>query len=181
MKIELEEPYKSKYRLGYLRTSKDGRRRVELINSSKDRTTTAYARYLKSVEVGYILSDETEVDHIDGNCSNDEISNLQILTIKEHMEKSSKEMSTGRSITECTCSFCGKIFTRFTNRINENNAEIFCSHSCNGKFYAKYFKKTKSDEIISEIRRLNKEGWSGYKIAKHMNISRNTISKYIKE
>ena len=73
MVIELESPYKEIYRKGYLREDKSGRKRLDLINSKRDRTTISYARYLVSVDLGYVLGQDYEVDHIDTDCSNDEI------------------------------------------------------------------------------------------------------------
>lgn len=69
------------WKRAYLRTSSDGRKRVDLVNSASNRTTTSYARYLISVVNGRYLTEDEEVDHIDNDCTNDEISNLQILTI----------------------------------------------------------------------------------------------------
>ena len=44
MVFDLEEPFKSLYRKSYLREDKFGRKRVDLFNSEKDRTTIALAR-----------------------------------------------------------------------------------------------------------------------------------------
>ena len=90
MVINLEEPYSSLYRKGYLRIPKDGRKMVDLFNSSEDRTTISYARYLMCVNLGYILSKDYEVDHIDRDKNNDDISNLQVLSVEEHRRKTQK-------------------------------------------------------------------------------------------
>ena len=182
MKIELKEPYRSLYNFGYLRQGKDGRKRVDLVNSHEDRTTTSYARYLKSVELGYVIPSDFEVDHIDGNCTNDDLDNLQILTKEQHLAKTSKEMSTGRSTKQCVCTNCGIVFIRFSNLVNKERNTIFCSRSCNGKYYSKVnpTTKNKSEEIVKEILRLSKEGYSSYTIAKELGVARNTILKYRK-
>lgn len=136
MKIKLEEPFKSLWRLGYLRESKtDGRRRIDLVNSNKNRTTISYARYLKSVELGYMIEDTYEVDHINANRKDDSIVNLQLLTKEQHREKTGKEF-TGRSMIELQCAYCNSIFSRFANQDHRKHGtkNSFCSRRCNGKY-----------------------------------------------
>ena len=93
MRIELQSPYKELYKRGYLRQDKQGRRRVDLVNSEQDRTTVSYARYLVSVKEGRLLLPDEEVDHIDNDGSNDDIHNLQILSKEEHKAKTIKHRS----------------------------------------------------------------------------------------
>lgn len=135
LKIELSYPYCNDWRLGYLRESKDGRKRVDLFNSNTDRTTVAYARYLMACQVGRYLTDKEEVDHIDRDCSNDDLSNLQILTVEEHKEKTVVENSTGLTMITLTCAYCGTKFERDTRQTHKGSKNSFCSRSCNGKFY----------------------------------------------
>lgn len=133
MKIELEEPFKSLYKHGYARVStKDKRKRVDLVNNSKDRTTISYARYLMCVSAGYILDDNLEVDHINCDESNDDISNLQILTKEQHREKTNREITTGRSGIHLVCSCCGIIFFRETRYLKRSKVYTACSRKCNG-------------------------------------------------
>ncbi len=134
MKIELEYPFVNDWRLGYLRTSRDGRKRVDLYNSDTERTTISYARYLMSCYVGRYLTSEEEVDHIDQDSTNDEISNLQILSISEHLEKTLKHRVKG-AVSILTCANCGVLFERRENKIHKKNQNYFCSRSCNGKYY----------------------------------------------
>lgn len=139
MKLEPEEPFKSKWKKAYLRTSKkDLRKRVDLYNSETDRTTISYARYLKSVEVGYILGKDVEVDHIDKDKTNDVLSNLQILTVEEHKEKSSIEKSTGLACVELVCSYCNKNFMREVRNTRKKYNKTFCSRICMGKVAYQY-------------------------------------------
>lgn len=101
-RIELREPYKSKWRSGYLRkSSRTDRMLVDLVNNHSDRTPTSFARYLMSVELGYEVPVGFEVDHIDQDPTNDNLSNLQVLSVEDHILKSSKEKQ-GRSYTELT-------------------------------------------------------------------------------
>lgn len=134
MKIELEEPFKSLWRKGYLRQcKKTGRRRVDLKNSKIERTTISYARYLKCVELGYIISQEFEVDHVSRDCSDDSKGNLQILSIQDHLEKTKKELKTGRSILELICPYCGINFQREIRNIKPNSLPK-CSRRCNALY-----------------------------------------------
>lgn len=130
MRIELEPPF-DVWRKGYLRTCSDGRKRVDLVNSNSDRTTVSYARYLKSIEVGSILSDEVEVDHRDGNKSNDDIDNLQVLTKTAHRAKTNSTRS--RNYETLTCPNCGISFEKEV-RLIKPGVTSKCSRRCNALF-----------------------------------------------
>ena len=146
MKIELKSPFKEIWKYGYLRQSSlDNRKRVDLFNSDTDRTTISYARYLMSVELGKVLSKDFEVDHIDRDCSNDEIANLQVITLEEHKLKTKIEVS-GREYKKIICDFCEKEFQREVRQLGKNKgySRAFCSRQCSGKFYAK-LRKEKSN------------------------------------
>lgn len=87
MKLQLENPYQKIWKKAYLVKNKQNRRMVILYNNHKDRSTTPYSRYLMAVKIGRILTKKEEVDHIDDDKTNDEISNLQVLTPKENAKK----------------------------------------------------------------------------------------------
>lgn len=136
MRIVLNKPYSDDWRLGYLRASPDGRKRVDLFNSNSDRTTVSYARYLMACREGRYLTEDEEVDHKDTDPTNDRLDNLQILSTKEHRLKTAKE-NTGRSIVTLSCCNCGTLFDRELRLIKFKPSQVnhFCSRSCNGKFY----------------------------------------------
>jgi hypothetical protein len=68
MKIKLESPFKELYKFGYLNEcNQEGRRQICLYNNEQDRTTISYARYLYSCNIGNLVDDKFEVDHINGN------------------------------------------------------------------------------------------------------------------
>jgi hypothetical protein len=129
MKIELQSPYKELYNHGYLRQRKDGRRVVDLFNSNKDRTTTAYARYLLGVKHNRILEDWEEADHRDDDFTNDCIDNLQILESVAHRRKSAQNRG-GRTIVSLICPVCGITFEREKRQVKV--AYPKCSRHCNG-------------------------------------------------
>ena len=74
--IELEEPFRSLWRKGYLQQHPSGRKYVHLYNSDSNRSLISYARYLLCVKEGRILPDNIEADHSDNNCTNDCINNI---------------------------------------------------------------------------------------------------------
>ena len=182
MVVTLESPFNTLYRKAYLREDSKGRRRVDLINSRNDRTTISYARYLMCVKIGYVLSNDYEVDHIDGNCNNDEILNLQILTKEEHLLKTVREATTGRNMKTLLCVCCGCEFEREVRNIR--NSRSICSRSCNGKLSTNIKAKSKalSYEEVLEIRSLFVKGDKVYGIAglaRLFGVSKNTLSKAI--
>ena len=69
-------------------------------------------RYLLAVKLGRYLTDEEQVDHIDDDKTNDNIDNLQILTVKENAVKSGlanrKEIKHGTlsAYRYCKCDIC---------------------------------------------------------------------------
>lgn len=156
MKLKLEEPFKSKWKKAYLRESKeDGRKRVDLVNSNTDRTTISYARYLVCVNLGYELGEGYEVDHIDADCTNDSLDNLQVLTCEEHREKCRLERTTGRTFSTLTCDFCGTEFERERGKCSDSKQykSSFCSRSCMGKVAVKHLHKNKFSRELDETTR----------------------------
>ena len=151
-KIDLEYPYSSDWKCGYLVTNKENRRHIVLYNSPTDRTTTAYARYLLSVSLGRYLSENEHVDHIDNNKTNDVLSNLQLVTQADNNRKAAKLK--GRQVAEIRCPICGTIFTR--RKGNTQAVEIHkgkvtcCSKECRDKFLSLPLTKDERDKVSEE-------------------------------
>ena len=182
MVINLEEPYSSLYRKGYLRISKDGRKRVDLFNSNKDRTTISYARYIMSVSLGYVLSKDYEVDHVDRDKTNDDMSNLQVLSIEEHRQKNSKEMTTGRTCTIVVCENCGKDLLRETSTLRYKT--YYCNNSCRKSkqrldHLDDDFKSALIEYKYNYIPRSKEFGITA--IAKRFGVSRKRMHRYIEK
>ena len=166
MKFNLEPPYFNAYRYGYLQTNPENRQTLILYNSHNDRTSVSYARYLMAVNVGWFLNENEEVDHIDGDKTNDDIANLQILTREEHRTKTNLELAKKARRFNLVCSNCGKQFRR---RWVNNNKSFFCSRICYDT-YCGDKTKTKgnrklTDSLILKILELHTLGLSSYKIA----------------
>ena len=105
MEIQLEYPYNKDWRKGYLVKNSENRDTVILFNSSSDRSSTQYARYLMAVSLQRYLTDDETVDHIDGNKNNNDLKNLQILSKGDNIRKSSKKPD-----YICVCPICHKTF-----------------------------------------------------------------------
>lgn len=181
MKIELEEPFKSKWRYGYIVINPENRRNVILYNGTDNSTTTSYARYRMGVILGYEVPSHLEVDHIDDDKTNDADYNLQTITGEANREKERLRYLREEQIKySFTCPSCFKFFT-ITDRIVKNrkkyneNHNFFCSQKCGLVFTVK---KPLSQEKINSIKELNGKGLSNYRIGKMLNISPMTVAKY---
>lgn len=137
MRIELEYPFASSFKAGYLIVNRENRRIVCLVNNSKDRTTISYARYKMSVNLKRLLQCYEHVDHINEDKIDDAIENLQILTAAENSAKSAKYRYGGELYAVLKCAFCKRIFAKPARLTSLMNCHIgkwaFCNRSCLGK------------------------------------------------
>ena len=134
MIINIEGPYKEFYNRAYVVNSQN-RDSVCLYNTeSQKRTTTSYARYKMTVYLNRFLTDEEHVDHIDNDETNDNLSNLQILS---HIENNRKYFRLkGNKLVEYKCPVCNTIFSirrGLSHLVNKNKKSVTCSRSCGGK------------------------------------------------
>lgn len=116
----------------------------------------SYPRYLMEIHLNRHLTKKEQIDHIDGNPLNNDISNLQILNFKEHQ---SLDVLRNKDIV-VKCTYCGKEFIipgsklNFRNRKDRNQSGYFCSRTCSGKYGADIKNKRivpkKIDKIIPE-------------------------------
>lgn len=135
-RFELEEPFKSDWKWGYIVINKEPRRNVILYNSSKNRKTISYARYLYEVSIGRYLECDSVVDHIDGNQMNDIIENFQLLSVGENNIKRYIQSKKTARMVELECGSCGKNFIRghnTTHLVIKRNKTTYCSRTCSGK------------------------------------------------
>jgi hypothetical protein len=186
MKIELEEPFKSLWDKGYLTINGEGRRIVTLHKPGAS-SGTSYARYLMGVKLGYLVPDHLEVDHKDDDKTNDDINNLQILTKQENLLKQTWNYIENHQVCYgCECIYCGTRFILTQRQVNmrlaANGEELFCSRSCAGKWQSINCEKSVTRGIdqaaINEIKRLSSLGYSCYKIASLIGLSKSTVTKY---
>lgn len=91
-------PYKSKT---------DNRLRALLLFKDGSKKSISYPKYLMEIYLDRYLTDDETIDHIDGNPLNNEISNLRILSRKEHCKN---DVIRNKDVT-VKCTYCGKEFT----------------------------------------------------------------------
>lgn len=135
MKIKSECPFEDFdcYKIFH---NKMGRNQICLKHKvTGKRKTILYSKFLMSIKVGRILSSDEEVDHIDGNKLNDDISNLEIVTRSENRKRQSKLIG-GITMVSLICPNCGIKFERQRNRthIVKGGRKTCCSRSCSGQY-----------------------------------------------
>lgn len=179
MKIQLQYPYNEKWDHGKIFVNADNRRMISLL-STEDFTRnsmTSYARYLLAVQEGRFLTSNEEADHIDEDETNDDLSNLQILTIAEHRAKT-KANGQQALYDSFTCLECGLIFERRHNQVKSYTK--YCSKKCSWKANPPP-QKTKGGELSIDYNKVQEyidKGLSDTEVAKKMNINRNSVLNY---
>jgi len=191
MKIDLQEPFKSLWMSGYVVTNTENRRNVVLYNTPNDRSTISYARYLMCVHLGYILSPELEVDHINDDKTDDRLDNLQVLTAEQNrLKREYNYIMNQQVVYGVHCAYCKIPFLLTERDLNAKLAKgveyPFCSRSC-AVNYDRYvtgrnnlYSSELSDKDKRYIKELRAQGLSSYMIADITDFSRNTVMKYWK-
>lgn len=95
-----------------------------------------YARYLYMVKSGVLLSSSIQVDHIDGDRTNDTFENLQSLTARENSVKSVLERKCAGTQAEMICPQCKGLFYRDKRQTHLAKKGEFtaCGRKCAGRF-----------------------------------------------
>ena len=181
--VELEEPFSSIWRKGYLQTHPSGRKYIVLYNANNDRTIISYARYLMCVHLGFLLSEEFDVDHENDDYTDDRIDNLQVLSKEDNqLKRQLKFLETEVERTVATCTNCLTDFLiplwKHKRLMKKPMYRTFCSRRCNASFFLTELRSTKDKMTIERIKVLRSTGLSSYKIADELEISRNTVMKY---
>lgn len=130
MKIEISDYYKSKgYNKAYLYLRKsDGRYGVVLHGKDRKLTGMLYSRYLYTSHYKCDIAKGEEVDHINGDKSDDKIENLQVISKSYNIRK-------GHRIKEkvvLICPICKEEFY-FDKRNLSTHPNPCCSRKCGGK------------------------------------------------
>lgn len=100
----------------YISVNREKRRIVLLYRHRSKRTTISYARAIMEVYLGYRLSKELEVDHINNIKTDDRVENLKVITGTKNKNKT-------RKLKTKIC-FCGKEFKP------ERETQKYCSDTC---------------------------------------------------
>lgn len=127
-------------------TGKDGRQRVILVDcGSGKKHTMSYPKYVVQIAIKRNLKSNETIHHIDGDYSNNDLSNLAILAQSEH----SRIDAMKRVRVSCKCSWCGNVIQDVNNRDSkQNQAGPFCSKSCVGSYRA--YVQNGGDPYLSE-------------------------------
>lgn len=92
--------------------------------------------------LGRKLTADEEVDHVNGDCTDDRLDNYQILTGKENRVKAIVQGNRYAKKLAFECPNCGKPF-EVTERVYKHNqiqkgcAGPFCSRKCSGLYFSK--------------------------------------------
>lgn len=116
----------------YLR--KDGRKHIVIVHPCGRKQTKSYPKYLLEQKIGRELIGDETCDHIDDDFTNDESSNLQVLSRPKNIIKS----KTPAEWITFNCLHCGEKATKKAHNIRTNlkkgKAGPFCSRHCAGKY-----------------------------------------------
>lgn len=143
----------------YIR-KEDGRQHVIIVNDDGSRRTVSYPKYLMEQHLGRELHPDLEtIHHKDEDFTNNEFSNLEILTRVEHAKIDALHRDKMLGI----CVWCNKEFELSKNQINtraKSKAGPFCSRSCSGKYGAdvqKGGKVIKREEFTVTYHKISKD------------------------
>lgn len=121
-------------------TRKDGRQHVIVVDNGR-RQTISYPKWIL-IQNGFVFEDDDTVDHIDGDHTNNNINNLQIISRSQNASKKYTDHPELKAeVVELICSHCDKMFIRYKRdyeyllRKNKNKEYYFCSRSCQGKVF----------------------------------------------
>lgn len=113
-----------------------------------------YAKYLMCVELKRILKGSEEVDHKDGDKTNDDLSNLQLMTHKDNNIKRVLQTNSSKLIVDFCCPNpkCRLIFSRWKGQshISKGGKFTSCSRHC-GNIFSYFLRSDKNKEESSML------------------------------
>lgn len=124
----------------YWKTIKKGDYLYAKVPNHPNATKNGYVlehRVVMEEFLGRYLSKSEVVHHKDGNKHNNDITNLEIMSVSDHASLHNK---TGRTFVNITCKHCGKEFRREKRLCGRYN-DAFCSRKCSG-YYNLHIRKT---------------------------------------
>lgn len=101
--------------------------------------TVSCPKYIVECEFGRYLDEDETVDHIDGDFTNNDVSNLQVLNRGEHSKLDVKRLKAQTFECPMCCStfkLKGKKMSKAIFNRKQGKAGPFCSKSCAGKYGA---------------------------------------------
>lgn len=123
------------------------------------------------------MTDNEEADHKDRDFTNDQLDNLQILTVAKHKTKTSRENTV--ALKRLVCPVCGNEFFRTPYKVNNkiaNGGVPTCSRKCGrmrgGLNGGGTNKIPVSNSTLRLIKKLRDQGNSDYTISPLVGMSR---------
>ena len=118
--------------------AKDNGREFVIVHNYVYTKTITYPRYLWMVHHKQLIPDGYEVDHVDDDPTNNEISNLQLLTPEDNNRKRDKRMGYSSDGYTFNCPVCGtertiKRWIYNQNQVVKKSPGPYCSKSCSVK------------------------------------------------
>lgn len=115
---------------------KDGRSRIVIVDDEGKHTSKSYPRYIVEKNIGRELYPEEDVHHKDGDTTNNNIDNLEIIMHGEHQRIHSQKYFDKEEV----CCVCGKTFiftakqqrTYYADLKRGKKRGITCSKHCAG-------------------------------------------------
>lgn len=129
MKLESTKPFEEF--LCYKNWHKGlGRWQVCLVHKeTRARTTILFSKFIMSVACARRLRHDEQVDHLNGDRTDDSLANLEIVTAAENKARHSAKIK--RTMVACVCHFCGCHFQREKRQvIYKTSRRYYCQKSC---------------------------------------------------
>jgi predicted RNA-binding Zn-ribbon protein involved in translation (DUF1610 family) len=113
---------------------KDGRVQLDVVTDNGKKTTMSYPKYLVQRFTGRKLDVGETIDHIDGDFTNNWVSNLRIVTMSEHASDDNIRAKPIKFI----CPMCGMEAEKRARKVVSNRkqgkAGPFCSRNCAARY-----------------------------------------------
>jgi hypothetical protein len=121
-------------------SKEDGRSRCVIVHENGHKQTISYPRMLVESYLGVSLADNEDVHHIDGDVSNNDISNLEVVLKSQHVREHSIKYKEDIFVP---CYYCGINITLTPAKQSQRSRDKsrgkvgpFCSRRCSGKYGA---------------------------------------------
>lgn len=148
---------------GPYNSGKDGRLRAVLVYPNKRKVTISYPKYIMERHLNRKLENYEDIDHIDGNYLNNDISNLRIVLHGEHQYNDAIR----NKYVKVNCTYCGKEFIIAGSKLHQRNRKdrgqsgYFCSRQCSGKYGSAvqrgYITPNKINKVVAKKYTLHKD------------------------
>jgi len=156
---------------------------VKLLNGK----ITVQHRVIMEKHLGRLLKTDEIVHHKDGNGKNNDIQNLELMSLSQHGKLHAKP----KHFIELTCAYCGIKFSiklsHYKYRIKKGHIDFYHNRSCAGKMKNPPHKESYSSTIKNKLELYNiieeglKNGLTGGKIAKNNGLNAQTVYTWIKK